>query len=75
MDNVKAFADSLNQKLGGIVGVSEDEKSLIVPSDEILKVLKEIKENTDFTFLEDVTAVDYPDNLTVVYHLMSLKDA
>jgi NADH-quinone oxidoreductase subunit C len=75
MDNVKVLADKLNQKLGGKVGVSEDEKSIIIAPAEIIKVLKEIKENTDFTFLEDITAVDYPNNLTVVYHLMSLKDA
>jgi len=75
MDNVKALADNLNQKFAGRVGVSEDEKSLIIAPDEIIKVLKEIKENTDFTFLEDITAVDYPDNFTVVYHLMSLTDA
>lgn len=75
MDNVKKVADSLNEKFGGKVSVSEDEKSLLVQPAEIINVLKEIKENTDFTFLEDVTAVDYPDNMTVVYHLMSLTDA
>ncbi|MEL7565016.1 MAG: NADH-quinone oxidoreductase subunit C [Dehalobacterium sp.] len=75
MDNVKVMADSLNEKFGGKIGVSEDEKSLIVPAEEIIPVLKELKESTDFSFLEDITAVDYPDNFTVVYHLMSLTDA
>jgi len=75
MDNVRALADELNQKFGGTVGVSADEKSLVIAPEEIIRVLKEIKENTDFTFLEDITAVDYPDNFTVVYHLMSLTDA
>lgn len=65
----------MNEKLGGKVGVSDDEKSLIVAPEEIITILKGIKENTDFSFLEDITAVDYPDNLTVVYHLMSLTDA
>lgn len=75
MDNVKVIADSLNEKFGGRIGTSADEKSLMVEAQEIISVLRELKENLSFTFLEDVTAVDYPDNITVVYHLMNLTDA
>ncbi|MGI6678939.1 MAG: NADH-quinone oxidoreductase subunit C [Dehalobacterium sp.] len=74
MHDIKNVAEGLTAKFGTKVRLSEDEKSLIVTSDDIIDVLQEIKLNTDFTFLEDLTAVDYPECFTVVYHLLSLQD-
>lgn len=74
MDNVQIMADKLKEKFGEKVCLSEDEKSLMVESAAIIPVLKELKENSDFTFLVDLTAVDYPDHFMAVYHLMSLID-
>jgi NADH-quinone oxidoreductase subunit C len=75
MENVNVIADSLNEKFGGSIGVSDDGKSLLVKAEEIIPVLTELKKNFNFSFLADLTAVDYPDNFTVVYHLMRLTDA
>lgn len=75
MDNVQVLVDNLTKTFPGKINSSEDNKGLIVTKDEIVTVLKELKENSDFTFLADLTAVDYPENFTVVYHLMSMKDA
>ncbi|WP_089611628.1 NADH-quinone oxidoreductase subunit C [Dehalobacterium formicoaceticum] len=74
MNNIKDVAEGLITKFGTKVGLSEDEKSLVVAAEDIIDVLQEIKENTDYTFLEDVTAVDYPECFTAVYHLLSLQD-
>ena len=65
----------MNQVFEGRISCSEDGGSMIVGPDDIIAVLKELKEDRGVTFLEDVTAVDYPENFTVVYHLMNLEDA
>ncbi|MGI6066585.1 MAG: NADH-quinone oxidoreductase subunit C [Bacillota bacterium] len=75
MDNINALVDMLKEKFPSQVSISDDHQSLVVSPAEIYAVLKEIKENTDYTFLADLTAVDFPERLEVVYHLMSLKDA
>lgn len=74
MNNIKDVAEGLIGKFGTKVGLSEDEKSLVVAAEDIIDVLQDVKENTDFTFLEDITAVDYPEYFTAVYHLLSLQD-
>lgn len=75
MDNINVLVDMLKERFPGQVSISDDSQSLVVSPTEIFPVLKEIKENTDYNFLADLTAVDYQERLEVVYHLMNLKDA
>lgn len=48
---------------------------LTIPSDKIAEVASELKNNmeVEFDFLISVTAVDYKDKFTMVYHLESTK--
>jgi NADH:ubiquinone oxidoreductase subunit C len=48
---------------------------LTIPCDKIAEVASELKNNKDveFDFLISVTAVDYKDKFTMVYHLESTK--
>lgn len=75
MDNINVLVDTLKEKFPSEVSISDDGQSLVVSPVEIFPVLKEIKENTQYNFLADLTAVDYPERFEVVYHLMNLKDA
>lgn len=74
MDNVSALVDALNEKFAGRISMSDDQKAIIAAADDIFNVLKELKENKDFSFLADLTAVDYTDRFEVVYHLMNLNN-
>lgn len=75
MDNINVLVDTLKEKFSSKISVSDDGQSLVVSSADIFPVLKEIKENTQYNFLADLTAVDYPERMEVVYHLMNIKDA
>lgn len=48
---------------------------ITVTADDLLPFMQELRDNPDcdFNFLTNLTAVDYPDNFTVVYNLVSFK--
>lgn len=50
---------------------------LLVPVNELLQVMTNLKERHKYNFLADLTAVDYPDEnqIEVVYHLMAVPEA
>lgn len=74
MDNVSVLVNALNEKFAGRISLSDDQKSVIVPADDILSVLKELKEAKNFSLLADLTAVDFPERFEVVYHVMNLQN-
>ncbi|GAW92850.1 NADH-quinone oxidoreductase subunit C [Calderihabitans maritimus] len=76
MDNIKLLVDKLNKRFSGDVEVAEgDPVTLLVPVGHLVSVMKELKDDKEFGFnmLMDITAVDYPENFFVVYHLMSME--
>ncbi|RJQ27151.1 MAG: NADH-quinone oxidoreductase subunit C [Peptococcaceae bacterium] len=65
--------DGLKDKFPAIE-VSEN-LTITVPEAELLSFMRELRDNPDydFNFLTNLTAVDYPDNFTVIYNLVSFK--
>lgn len=72
----QSLVGELNQKFGNCVEIFEDNtnQSIKVKPDKIVEVMKELQDNPNFDFkvLMNQSAVDYPENFTVVYHLNSL---
>ena len=72
----QSLVGELNQKFGNCVEIFEDNtnQSIKVKPDKIVEVMKELQDNPnyDFKVLMNQSAVDYPENFTVVYHLNSL---
>lgn len=60
-DKVQAFEDNTGN-------------SILVAADALVKVCTELRDNQEFAmdYLTDLSAVDYPENFTVVYHLASI---
>ncbi|QGP93061.1 NAD(P)H-quinone oxidoreductase subunit J, chloroplastic [Neomoorella glycerini] len=54
-----------------------DMPALVVPADQLLAVMKELKERQGFNFLADITAVDYKNDeqIEMVYHLLAVPEA
>lgn len=70
---MSVIAEELKQKFPA---VEVDEKfTVTVPAGDLLALMKELKENPeyDYNFLTNLTAVDYPDNFTIVYNLVSFS--
>lgn len=51
----------------------DDKLTVTVPAEELIALMQELKSNpeTDFNFLTNLTAVDYPENFVMVYNLVS----
>ncbi|MHB1420946.1 MAG: NADH-quinone oxidoreductase subunit C [Bacillota bacterium] len=74
MDNdVKGYMEKLQGKYPGLELVEDPfTVTAYISADQLMALMQELK--SDFDFLVDLTAVDYGENMDVVYHLMSLKD-
>lgn len=51
-----------------------DMPTLVVPADQLLALMEELKERRGFNFLSDLTAVDFQaeDRIEMVYHLLAV---
>ncbi|PKM82635.1 MAG: NADH-quinone oxidoreductase subunit C [Firmicutes bacterium HGW-Firmicutes-14] len=74
--NREALVGELNQKFGQCAEIFEDNtnQSIKVKPDKIVEVMKELRDNPNYEFnlIMNLSAVEYPENFTVVYHLNSL---
>lgn len=65
----------LNGKLGPCVSLVEDNtnESILVEPNKMLEVATELRDNSSFRFdmVINMATVDYPENYTLVYHLLS----
>lgn len=78
VDREKLVGD-LNKKFGPCVEIFEDNTNSSIKVTDLSKlvdVMRELKTNPEYNFqhLANLTAVDYPDNFTVVYHLISIDN-
>ena len=76
-EQLQTMVAKLQKKYGEQLEVSENLVNVIltVPVQDLINVMTELKGNPDYKFsmLLDVTAVDYPENFTVVYELTSIE--
>lgn len=76
-EQLQTMVANLQKKYGEQLEVSENLVNVIltVPVQDLSSVMTELKDNPDYKFsmLLDVTAVDYPENFTVVYELTSIE--
>lgn len=76
-EQLQTMVAKLQKKYGDQLEVSENLVNVIltVPVQELSDVMTELKGNPDYKFsmLLDLTAVDYPENFTVVYELTSIE--
>ncbi|MDK2894446.1 MAG: NADH-quinone oxidoreductase subunit [Moorella sp. (in: firmicutes)] len=73
-----ALIEELQGLFPGVQGEEGvDMPALVVPADQLLAVMKELKERRGYNFLTDLTAVDYKDEdrIEMVYHLLAVPEA
>ena len=75
--NREKLVGELNSKFGQCVEVFEDNTNAsikVTDKSKLIEVMDELKTNPScgFTLLANLTAVDYPENFIVVYHLISI---
>ena len=74
----EALVGEINTKFGQCIEVFEDNTNSSVKVDKakLVDVMKELKSNAKYGFelLSCLTSVDYPENFTVVYQLISIAN-
>lgn len=72
MDIINNIINKFEDKIQLIEG--SDYPTFLINKDSFLEVVAELKENPEFnfSFLLDITAVDYGESIQGVYHLMNL---
>lgn len=74
----EVLVEELNKKFSQCVEAFEDNTnaSIKVDKSKLVDVMGELKSNSQygFTLLSCLTAVDYPENFTVVYQLISIDN-
>jgi len=67
---------AVQERFGAVVQVFKDETTLVVSADHIEDMMKTLRDEFAFTFLIDVTAVDYmpaEPRFNVIYHLYAME--
>lgn len=74
-ENREQIVTELNAKLGNCVSLSEDTTNeyILVEPNKLVEVATELRENPSFKFdmVINLASIDYPENYTLVYHLLS----
>jgi NADH-quinone oxidoreductase subunit C len=75
MLDISILKDKVGQDFCERLKQSEDGQAIYVLKEDVLELLRVLKNNFGFVMLADITAVECEDKLEVVYHLMALNDA
>ena len=75
MADMKVFVDELNEGFSGKLSLSEDGMAICSDKSNLLALLRLMKEKYSYEMLLDISAVEYPENFEIVYHLLRLADA
>ena len=65
-------APSLDQAFPDVVSIDAG-GATVVQADRLLEVSRYLRDQMGYTYLANMTAVDYPDHLEAVYHLYPMK--
>lgn len=71
MINIDKLIEKLNTDIKGSVELSENGQAIYSNRENIVGVLKTLKEKFNYIRLMDVTSADYEDRFEVVYHLQN----
>lgn len=71
MIDINVLVEKLNESFKGRLELSENGQAVIAKREDIVEVLKTLKEKFNYIRLMDETSVDYEDRFEVVYHLMN----
>lgn len=71
MIDIDTLVKKLNLELKGSIKLCENGQAICGDRENIVDILKVLKEEFNYTRLMDVTSVDYEENFEVVYHLMN----
>lgn len=73
MPEVSEIIEQLKSEVNGNLELSEDNSSIYAAKENVIKLLKVLKDKFEFKMLADMTASDYEDRFEVIYHLMKLN--
>jgi NADH-quinone oxidoreductase subunit C len=71
MIDTNVLVEKLNESFSGRLELSENGQAVIAKREDIVEVLRTLKEKFNYIRLMDETSVDYEDRFEVVYHLMN----
>ena len=74
MLDTSKLMEKIGQGFSERIKLSEDGQGISAVKEDVIDLLKILKDNFGFGMLADITAVEYEDKLEVVYHLMALGD-
>ncbi|MFL0246020.1 NADH-quinone oxidoreductase subunit C [Candidatus Clostridium stratigraminis] len=73
MVDINNLLEELNKHFNGQLVLSENGQAIYVTRENIVDVLKLLKEELGFGRLADITSADYEDRFEVIYHLLNVK--
>jgi NADH-quinone oxidoreductase subunit C len=73
MVDINNLLEKLNKHFDGRLELSENGQVIFAGREDIVDVLKLLKEDLGFGRLADITSADYEDRYEVIYHLMNEK--
>lgn len=71
MVDMAHLLQKLDNTLGGQLLLSENGQAIYVKSEQLVVLMRKLKEELGFWMLADITSADYDDWYEVVYHLLN----
>jgi NADH-quinone oxidoreductase subunit C len=71
MIDIASVVERLNESFEGQLELSENGQAIYANRENIVDVLKSLKEDMGYKRLADVTSADYEDRFEMVYHLVN----
>lgn len=70
MDNVQEIIEKVRPQINGELNPSDDGQAIYVQKENVITLLKLLKEKFEYRMFADITSSDFEDRFEVVYHLM-----
>jgi NADH-quinone oxidoreductase subunit C len=65
------LTEKLNALFNNELEISEDKQSVVVKKEQLLELMRVLKDDIKYIMLADITAVDYNDYFELIYHVMN----
>ena len=63
--------EKLNARFNNEIEISEDKQSVVVKKEQLIELMRVLKDDIKYVMLADMTAVDYNDYFELIYHVMN----
>lgn len=71
MPEIINLIGKINTRFNNELEISEDKPSVVVKKEQLLELMRVLKDDIKYVMLADMTAVDYNDYFELIYHVMN----